>query len=76
MKTKYKYIHFELHKQKPKTQVWHCINNSDKIILGVVEWKSGWRRYCYFTEQDFVYSDGCLDDISGFIKQLMIEHKK
>ncbi len=72
MKTEYKHIRFQdLSAQYPrrKTSTYNCWNHSE-ILLGCVEWKSGWRQYIFEPNQA-VFSAGCLQDISHFIKQLM-----
>ena len=66
----YKYIHFELFAEKPKTKVWKCINNTRGEELGIVKWNPTWRQYCYYPSCPAVYSKGCLDDISHFIKKI------
>lgn len=70
MKTKYKYIHFVKIESKLKTSVWSCLNNKFGTELGRIKWYVPWRRYSYFPTVQAVYDDGCLDDISDFIKQL------
>lgn len=70
MKTRYKYIHFDLIAQKPKTQVWGCFNNNSGAKLGEVKWYSRWRQYCYFSDSCTVFNAGCHEDIADFLKQL------
>ena len=67
MKTIYKFIHFEVLEEKPKTKVWGCFNNSTSSLLGHVKWYAPWRQYCYFPATIAMYSAGCLDDINDFI---------
>jgi hypothetical protein len=77
MQTRYEYLVFEkAAQQPPKTSVWDCKNIRSGTVLGIVKWYGPWRRYCYFPEVQAVYSAGCLDDISRFIRQLGAkEHK-
>ncbi len=77
MKTEYKYIHFDDYSnQKQKTGRWMCMNTNHGTWLGEVKWGCGWRQYCFFSAPAVVFSGGCLDDISHFIKQLMDQRKK
>lgn len=77
MKTKYKFIEFKLIEEKPKTSVWICYNNRGKYRLGIIRWYPLWRQYCYFTtDEEAVYSKGCLEDIIDFIKQLDQKRKE
>lgn len=77
MKTKYKFINFELIETKTKTGMWKCLNNRGDSLLGFIKWYPSWRQYCYFTmEQEAVYSKGCLEDIIDFINQLNAKRKE
>ena len=70
-KTRYKFIHFVMVKQNPKTEIYACRNNSSNDELGVVRWYPAWRQYCFFPVfGDLVFNAGCLDDITHFIKQM------
>lgn len=73
MKMKYQYIYFDLVEELPKTKRWWCRNNKTKSILGVVKWYSGWRQYCFFPEYGCVFNESCLDDISHFLNEAMLE---
>ncbi len=75
LKTKYKHIYFRdmsHYYPRRKTLTYLCINKSE-IVLGRVAWRSGWRRYAFTPcrVEKLIFSAGCLDDISHFIKQLM-----
>lgn len=74
----YKYIRFvKTEPKKPrKTSIWSCRNKSAEFELGIIEWYRGWRQYCYFPSITGVYSAGCLDDISDFIKKQMAKRKE
>jgi hypothetical protein len=76
MKTTYKYIEFNLVECKPKTKVYAVRNINNQLILGYIEWYTAWRQYCFLTQNGMVFSKDCLEDICGFIKQLMDERKK
>lgn len=75
LNTRYEYIHFVKIEQKPKTAVWSCRNNRSDAELGRVKWYGPWRQYCFFPAGPAVYSQGCLENIAGFIQQLEIDRK-
>ena len=65
IKTRYKFIHF----QDMGTE-WVCFNNKSMDVLCTVEFYKPWKQYvCSFSE-GVVFSAGCLDDMSNFVKQL------
>ena len=70
---KKKYIRFDELASKGKTKTFGCYNIKGGFIIGIIKWNCFWRQYCYFPCEDTVYSAGCIDDISNFIKILMIE---
>lgn len=70
MITKYKFIHFERIEKKARISVWGCHNNSNDTLLGVVRWEYAWRQYCFYPEPNIVFSVGCMEDITHFIKHL------
>ncbi len=71
-KLKYHFIHFLCVEEKPKTEVYQCLNNRCDTILGYVKWYPVWRQYCFFPEPyiEAVYSIGCLNDIAAFMEQM------
>lgn len=78
MTLRYEYIHFVKIQDKPKTSVWSCRNNRSGRPLGIVEWYSPWRQYCYtdcspILAGHAVYSRGCLADIAAFLAELAKE---
>jgi hypothetical protein len=84
MKTEFKYIAFKILEEKPKTKVWLCYNKKSSANLGVIKWYTPWRQYCFCPKYNdsfisthyTVYSAGCLNDISEFIKSLNDELKR
>jgi hypothetical protein len=58
-----KYIEFNLVEQKPKTSVYAIRNVKSQTIIGWLKWHPSWRQYCFFPEQNTVFSYGCLNDI-------------
>jgi len=70
----YKYITMIKTEDKPKTSVFTiCSKHQD--YLGEVRWFGRWRQYCFFPEDDCVFSKGCMNDINNFIGQLMTLRK-
>jgi len=74
MKTRFKYIHFEVGARNPSTTVWICHNTKYGDILGSVSWYGPWRQYCFFPEHGIVFSAGCMADIQAFIQEAMADH--
>ena len=70
MKTEFEYIEFTELLGTGKTKRFLCLNRRYKEALGEVKWHGAWRQYCYFPTVQAVYSAGCLNDITEFIKQL------
>ena len=61
-----------------KTQRWLIRNRASGAAPGVVEWHGSWRQYVYCPHAyaDIVLAASCLDDISGFVKRVNVEHKR
>ena len=70
LKTKFKYIYFEMVSDTGKTSRWACYNNSSNDLLGDVYWYPSWRQYCFFPSFDTVFSAGCLEDVNTFMRDL------
>ena len=71
------YIRFDLVKRKSKTNVYSVININHNYRLGEIKWYSGWRRYCFHTEdEEIILSSGCMNQIIEFIERLKKEQKK
>jgi hypothetical protein len=75
MKTNYKYIMMEKLEQKQKTSVWGVKNNHGDYFIGSIRWNPGWRQYCFFPDNEIVFSVGCLKDICEFIVELRKEEQ-
>jgi len=73
-----KYLNFvlELNRDNKKTNIWHVFNRERGFLLGHIKWYGAWRQYCFFPLEMVVFSSGCLNDISSFIKEIMDERKK
>ena len=59
-----------------KTKVWTVGNINNDIWIGLIEWCNPWRQYCFFPRPETVFSAGCLDDLSDFLKTVNADHKK
>lgn len=70
MQKKYKYILFNEIHSKNKTKKFECLTTRGDQKLGEVEWYRYWRQYCFFPEENVVFSKGCLDDISDFLSSI------
>jgi len=81
VKTKYKYLEFQLQprmSKKQKTDVWVVINHKMFQTLGKVGWDRGWRQYVFVTSDSFYnwkFSRDCLKDMAEFLDQLMAERE-
>lgn len=54
---------------KRKTEQWHVVSTSEVgVVLGDIKWYGGWRRYCFFPNNDLllVFEEDCLRDIADF----------
>jgi len=70
MKTEYEYLEFKQLPSEGKTEKWICLNKHHRNGIGMVQWYGPWRQYCFLCPGEIVFSAGCLEDISDFIKQL------
>jgi len=66
----YNYITMIKAEDKPKTSVFMVFSKKEDL-LGEIRWFAQWRQYCFFPEDDCVFSKGCMQDINHFIEQLM-----
>ncbi len=74
--TQYKYIQFELVKQKPKTLVYDILNSQSLDKIGTIKWYTNWRQYVFFPVDECIFSIGCLNDIIDFTKKVQNNHKE
>ena len=57
-----------------KTDIWDVLTlRGDR--LGTVQWHEPWRQYCFEAEGRTVWSSGCFDDLSEFMKRVNAEHR-
>jgi len=59
---------------KPKTSIFE-VYTKHKDILGEIKWFAQWRQYCFFPEDDCVFSKGCMEDINSFMDLLKKERQ-
>lgn len=70
-----KHMLISLLEVKTKTAVYRVVSKSDRFVLGTIKWWGSWRQYCFFPNEETVFSKGCMNDLSDFIEKLM-EHRK
>ena len=58
-----------------KTWVYEVVAKKGLSVLGKISWWAPWRQYTFLPESNTIFSPGCLNDISTFIKTLMDERK-
>lgn len=71
-----KYIDFNLVEIKPKTKVIDVTNRENDLVIGTIKWFPNWRKYSFFPANDCVFETVCLKEITDFIMNLNIEHKR
>jgi len=81
-------IFTEVPDQKKITKTFYVISKYDNSLLGVIKWHPPYRKYSFFVTSKFefsggeylvdtkIFDDGCLDEVSDFLKKLMDERKK
>jgi len=70
METNEKYIEFRQIGAKPRTKVYGVFSLRHGTLLGRVFWYGPWRSYVFAAEPDTVWSAGCLDTVSSFLRDL------
>jgi hypothetical protein len=71
-----KYFFAVVQEEKPKTKVYAILPRSHYDRIGIVKWYPQWRQYCFFPENETVWSRKCLEELAGFINDLMEKRKK
>ena len=78
-----KYLEFFKTDHTGKTEVYDVrgkrradLYENKGYVLGHIKWYSPWRQYCFYPSPSCVFNNGCLGDISAFIKGLMEERKR
>lgn len=71
MKTKYlEFIEDNKWSLSHKTRRFIIKNRTQDMIIGQIKFNSHWRQYCFYPENETVWSVGCLNDVISFIEQL------
>lgn len=66
-----KHITFSLHSLSAtgKTKTWFVWNTENNDVLGRISWFGRWRKYVFTAQENIVFEETCLRDISQFIQQ-------
>jgi len=73
-----KYLEFRkfLNPTERKTNVIDVLNKAGDF-LGTIQWKSTWRKYCYYNLGEYTwYDSNCLMEIVKLLDKLNKEHKE
>lgn len=73
-----KYLVFEWEKKENKKTIdVKVLSRSNLTLLGTIKWYAPWRKYCFFTVEEYevVLDSSCLNEINIIIKELMDERK-
>ncbi len=66
MKTKYKYLEFEVDSRNS----WVCFNHVTDELLGYVEYGKKWKQWESVLNADVGFTEQCHLDMADFLKQL------
>lgn len=66
------YMIFKEIQNKGITRIFEVKSIQGDFLLGVVKWRSGWRRYVFETSNS-VFDVKCLNEVVEFINELMNE---
>ena len=47
------------------TDTWD-VTNLNGMMLGVIMWATGWRKYCFFPMENTQFDPSCLREIADF----------
>jgi len=64
------YVEFELLEKKPKTNTYVVKTRSGEN-LGTISWYFPWRQYVFYPYDQTIWSEGCLQQVTDFIHNLM-----
>lgn len=70
----FEYFNVVLIDRKTKTQVYELVSRHGES-LGIIKWFGRWRQYCFFPEEETVFSKGCLQDIQTVLNNRNQEHR-
>lgn len=71
---KYIYVNL-LPREKRVTDRWTVHAKESDAILGIIQWRTGWRCYCFEPAFPTAYEHECLRDIADFIEAETKKHK-
>lgn len=58
-----------------KTEIWVMVAVADDTPLGQVYWYASWRQYAFYPAEHTLWNADCLDEVSGFVRSLTVEHR-
>lgn len=72
LKLDYEYFTVKPMPQNPKrkTRDYFIVSKSNGVVLGDIQFTNTWRQHTLIARSQVIWSDGCLDDVSEFLKQL------
>lgn len=59
------------HRTQRYAVVKSAVNSYDMEILGWVHWYGAWRQYCFYPADGTLWSGGCLEDVTAFLRWIM-----
>ena len=59
-----------------KTFLFHVVNVRTKEICGLIKWYGGFRKYCFYPTDDFLFDSDCLTLIAEKLSDLNTSHRK
>ncbi len=71
MTTQKTFLRFREQPAKGTTTIHAVLSVAGDTYLGVIKWRSGWRRYVFYPDPATVFDAGCLTEIVEFITQQM-----
>ena len=63
-------------KEGQKTYTYCVFSAGTAILLGVVKWRTGWRRYAFEPEVNTVFDSACLTEMAQFLDQQTAMQKR
>lgn len=76
MKSYIRFIEIGPKTPKHKTSRWEVMSVTDNSFLGLVQWRSGWRRYVFMPAVTTVFDAACLKEVVDFLDEQMGARKK
>lgn len=64
-----------------KTAIYRVMKDSPRfhgggVYLGTIAWWGAWRQYVFFPDTSTIWSIGCLDMITKFLKKMNDRHRR